>query len=143
MIDVERRACALCALSVQRCRLGYRRRIFLLKYRYDDCRMSTNGHPAVGRLYQRVRGAMRRTGEFSIYCCPVNFKTAEKSGLSDIWNDAATTERLLSPEFGLPSRSLIPPISAPSAPISIFNARALRARPAFSVICLHLFTTRP
>ena len=27
------------------------------------------------------------------YCCPVNFKTAEKSGFSDIGSDAATTER--------------------------------------------------
>ena len=32
--------------------------------------------------------------------------------------------------------------SAPSAPTSTPNARALRARPAFSVICLHLFTQR-
>ena len=79
------------------------------------------------------------------YCCPVNFKT-QKIGSSDIWSGAATTERPFSPVFDLASRSWIPPpapTSAPSAPTSPPNAHALRARPAFFVICLHLFTTRP
>ena len=52
------------------------------------------------------------------YCCPVNFKT-QKIGSSNIWSNAATTERPLSLEFGLPSRSWIPPppTSATSAPL--------------------------
>ena len=50
------------------------------------------------------------------YCCPVNFKTAEKSGLSDLGSDAATTERPFSPEFGLASQSWIPPRLPPQLP---------------------------
>ena len=79
------------------------------------------------------------------YCCPVNFKT-QKIGSSDIWSDAATTKRPFSSVFDIASRSWIPPpapTSAPSAPTSTPNARALHARPAFFVFCLHLFTIRP
>ena len=59
---------------------------------------------------------------------------------------AATTERPFSSVFDIASRSWIPPpapTSAPSAPTSTPNARALHARPAFFVFCLHLFTIRP
>ena len=62
---------------------------------------------------QRKALSLSENGE---YCCPVNFKTAEKSGLSDLGSDAATTKRPLSPEFGLSSRSLIPPRLPPQLP---------------------------
>ena len=81
------------------------------------------------------------------YCCPVNFKT-QKIGSSDIWSDAATTKSPFSPEFGPASRSWIPPRLPPQLPQLPQpplppNARALHARPAFFVFCLHLFTIRP
>ena len=79
------------------------------------------------------------------YCCSVNFKTAEKwftrhlercgnyrkSFFSCVWSGLSIMDSTPSPT------------SAPSAPTSTPNARALHARPAFFVICLHLFTTRP
>ena len=78
-----------------------------------------------------------------MYYCPVNFKTAEKSGLSNIWSDAATTERPFSPVFDLASRSWIAPpapTSAPSAPTSTpTRTRYARVR-RFS---LFAFTSSP
>ena len=82
----------------------------------------------------------------STYCCPVNFKTVEKSGSSERLEGCGNYREPFFSEFGLASRSWIPPpapTSAPSALTSTPNARVLHARPAFFVFCLHLFTTRP
>ena len=69
------------------------------------------------------------------YCCPVNFKTAEKSGLSNIGSHAATTERPFSPEFGLASLSLIPPRLPPQLPQPPLHPQRARVTRASSVFC--------